>query len=62
MKIAVTVNRVKQIGMEEWKDYGTTKIFKDDSTIKEILTWARTLAKDITFTGLIISEVEEDKN
>ena len=62
MKIAVTVTRVKQTGMEEWKDYGTTKIFQDDSTIKEIMSWARTLVKDISFTHLNISEVEEDNN
>ena len=59
MKIAVTVTRVKQTGMEEWKDYGTTKVFSDNSTIKQIMTWARTIKKDISFTGLSISEVEE---
>lgn len=39
MKTAVTVIRTVQVGMEEYRDLKTTKIFDDDSIIGEIKDW-----------------------
>ena len=39
MKTAVTVIDTVQVGMDECKDIKTTKVFDDESTIKEIKEW-----------------------
>ena len=39
MKTAVTVIEPKQISMDEWRDFRTTKVFDDDTTIGEIKDW-----------------------
>ena len=36
MKTAVTVIDTVQVSMDEYKDIKTTKVFDDESTIKEI--------------------------
>ena len=39
MKTAVTVINTVQIGMDEYRDLKTTKIFDDNTTIGEIKDW-----------------------
>jgi len=39
MKTAVTVINTVQVGIDEYKDLKTTKIFDDDTTIGEIKDW-----------------------
>ena len=39
MKTAVTVINTVQVGMDEFRDLKTTKIFDDDTTIGEIKDW-----------------------
>ena len=39
MKTAVTVIDTVQVSMDEYKDIKTTKVFDDESTIKEIKEW-----------------------
>ena len=39
MKTAVTVINAVQIGMDEYRDLKTTKIFDDNTTIGEIKDW-----------------------
>ena len=39
MKTAVTVINTVQVGIDEYRDLKTTKIFDDDTTIGEIKDW-----------------------
>lgn len=39
MKTAVTVINTVQVGVDEYRDLKTTKIFDDDTTIGEIKDW-----------------------
>ena len=55
MKIAVTVTVCQQIGMETWKDIHTTKVFEENSTIKDIDNWIKTIDKTATFVSVKIS-------
>jgi len=43
MKIAVTVTVCHQIGMETWQDFHTSKVFEENSTIKEIDDWIKSI-------------------
>ena len=39
MKTAVTVINTRQVSMDEFRDFKTTKVFDDNSTIGEIKDW-----------------------
>jgi hypothetical protein len=55
MKIAVTVTVCHQIGIETWQDFHTTKVFEEDSTIKEIDDWIKSIDKNSSFSNAKIS-------
>lgn len=55
MKIAVTVTVCHQIGMETWQDFHTTKVFEENSTIKEIDDWIKSIDKNGSFSNAKIS-------
>ena len=55
MKIAVTVTVCRQIGMEAWHDFHTTKVFEENSTIKEIDDWIKSIDANSSFTNAKIS-------
>lgn len=55
MKIAVTVTVCHQIGIETWRDFNTTKVFDENSTIKEIDAWIKSIDKDANFSNAKIS-------
>ena len=60
MKIAVTVKKCVQTGYDSFSDYYTTKVFDMDSTLNDILTWARTINKHETIGTLHnISDIVE---
>ena len=59
MKIAVTVTTCTQIGMETWQDYHSTKVFDENSTIKEIDEWIKKIAKTANFGSAKISLLDE---
>ena len=55
MKIAVTVTVCHQIGMETWRDYHTTKVFEETSTIKEIDDWIKSIDNNSNLSSAKIS-------
>jgi len=55
MEIAVTVTTCNQIGIETWQDFHTTKVFEENSTIKEIDTWIKSIDKNSNFSNAKIS-------
>lgn len=55
MKIAVTVTVCRQVGVDTWKDFHTTKIFEESSTIREIDDWIKSIDKNESFTSAKIS-------
>lgn len=66
MKTAITVIDTKQVGMEEYRDVRTTKVFDDSTTILEIKQWikiklklTKTEVENIGFSGIDISDVDE---
>ncbi len=59
-KVAVTVITCIQIGMDTWKDVGTTKVFDQNSSIGDILIWARTIGgKSASMSTIKITDVVE---
>lgn len=43
MKIIATTINTRQVGVDEWMDFLDSKEFNENSTIKEIDEWAKTL-------------------
>jgi len=48
-----------QVGMDEWRDIRTTKVFENTTTINDILIWANTPKGSHTLASLIISNVAD---
>lgn len=59
MKIAVTVTKCYQVGMDDLRDSYITKVFNDTDTKKSMLEWANTIIKEAMFSDLKMSEVVE---
>ena len=65
MKTAITVINTVQVGMEEYRDQKTTKIFNDNSTIGEIKDWIiqelkiKKVRDEIGLSPVDISDVTE---
>jgi len=55
MKIAVTVMVCHQVGIEMWEDSRTTKVFEENSTIKEINDWIKSIDNNSSFANAKIS-------
>jgi len=55
MKIAVTVTVCQQIGMETWQDSHITKVFEENSTVKEINDWIKSIDKTVDLSSTKIS-------
>lgn len=55
MKIAATVLHVKQIGMDEFKNFSHTKAFGMDVTLQEIEDWAKLYDKGNTIYNVTFS-------
>ena len=64
MKTGITVINTHQVGMEEFKDVKTTKVFDDKSTLEEIKIWIHGATKskkditDISLASVDISDVD----
>lgn len=58
MKIAVTVTTCHQIGIETWRDDHMTKVFDENSTLKEIDEWIKSVDKSASFPNCLISTLE----
>jgi hypothetical protein len=58
MKIAASITTCDQIGIETWRDKETTKIFSGTNSISDIMNWAKTIDKSISFSSLRLSEVD----
>lgn len=41
-KIVVTISAAVQIGVDEWKQVYTSRVFSADRSIKDMLLWAET--------------------
>lgn len=58
MTIAVTVTKTHQISIDEYRDFHTTKVFSEHSTILEILEWAKKIDTGATINSIRFSDVE----
>jgi hypothetical protein len=59
MKIAVTVTTCHQIGIDEWKDGYTTKIFEYSATLQQIEDWIKSIDKSSSILKARLSFVAE---
>ncbi len=59
VKIAVTVTKCVQIGIETWKDVHVTKVFYEDATLKKIDEWILSVDKEGSLSSAKISDVVE---
>jgi hypothetical protein len=63
MRTAVTVVSVVQVGIDEFRNVRTTKIFDDDTTLGDIKRWEKEQLglsidiADIRLSGIEISDV-----
>ena len=54
MKIVATVSNCVQVGMDNFRDVNTSRVFDENRTIKDILQWASTeTGKPVTCIGMI---------
>lgn len=58
LEIAVTVTTCKQIGIETWRDINTTKVFNQNSTLKEIDDWVKSIDKSTDVTTALMSLIK----
>jgi hypothetical protein len=55
LAVAVTVTVCRQIGPSTGQDFHTTKVFEENSTIKEIDDWIKSIDKNGSFSNAKIS-------
>jgi len=58
MAIVATVTDVVQVGLNEFRDKSVSRVFEENRTIGDLLSWARaTLGKEsVEFTDIKFSE------
>jgi hypothetical protein len=55
MEIAITIKYSRQIGIETWRDFLETKIFKQTNTLFEIELWIQSIDDNADISNAIIS-------
>lgn len=58
MKIAATVSNCTQVTQSDFRDIHNTKVFDENSTIKEIFEWGKRYGKITHFNEILLSEVD----
>jgi len=54
MKIVATVTNCAQVGMDSFRDIHESRVFDENRSIKDILSWAETMTgKPVTNIGMI---------
>ena len=54
MKIVATVSNCVQVGMDNFRDINTSRVFDENRTVRDILQWASTeTGKPVTSIGMI---------
>lgn len=57
MNIIATVETTEQIGEYKWRSKAFSKEFNSHTNLNEILEWARTIDKGISFSSIQFSDL-----
>lgn len=59
MQVAATITHWYQCSPDDFTNVKKTKVFTQSNTIEDIINWAKTIDKSITFAAISFSDVSE---